>query len=175
MPIVESAAGVLNAFEIARASENVVALAIGLEDYTADICTQRTPEGKETLFARSMVVNAARAAGIQPIDSVFSDIDDMAALAQTVTESKALGFAGMGCIHPRQVAVIQENYLPGAAETEKAKRIVVAYEQAEKEGAGVVALESKMIDRPVVRRALKTIERAVRAGKIPKNWRDSHE
>ena len=104
MPIIENAAGVMNAYEIARASENVVALAIGLEDYTADIGAQRTPEGKESFFARSMVVNAARAAGIQPIDSVFSDIDDMEALARNVRESKALGFAGMGCIHPRQVA-----------------------------------------------------------------------
>ncbi len=175
MPIIESAAGVMNAFPIARASDNVVALAIGLEDYTADIGTQRTPEGKETFFARSMVVNAARAAGIQPIDSVFSDIDDRDALARNVLESKALGFAGMGCIHPRQVPVIHENFLPGQAETDKAKRIVLAFEKAEKEGTGVVTLESKMIDLPVVKRALKTIEKAVSAGRIPNNWREDYE
>ncbi len=175
MPIIENAAGVMNAFEIARASENVVALAIGLEDYTADIGTQRTPEGKETFFARSMVVNAARAVNIQPIDSVFSDIDDMEALKRNVLESKALGFAGMGCIHPRQVPVIHENFLPDEAETSRAKRIVTAFEKAKKESSGVVALDSKMIDLPVVSRALKTIERAVRAGKIPKDWRDTYE
>jgi citrate lyase subunit beta/citryl-CoA lyase len=88
MPIVESAAGVMNSFEIASASENVVALAIGLEDYTADIGTQRSVGGKETWFARGMVVNAAVAAGKQPIDSVFADIDDMEALAAYATESK---------------------------------------------------------------------------------------
>lgn len=175
MPIIENAAGVMNAYEIARASENVVALAIGLEDYTADIGTQRTPEGKETFFARSMVVNAARAANIQPIDSVFSDIDDMEALKRNVLESKALGFAGMGCIHPRQVPVIHENFLPDEAETSRAKRIVAAFEKAKKDGSGVVALDSKMIDLPVVNRALKTIERAVRAGRIPKDWRDTYD
>lgn len=175
MPIIESAAGVMNAYEIARASENVVALVIGLEDYTADIGTQRTPEGKETIFARCMVINAARAAGLQPIDSVFSDIDDMEALARNVIESKALGFSGMGCIHPRQVKVVNENFLPDEIEIKKAKKILAAFEKAEKEGSGVVALDSKMIDPPVVKRAVKTIERAVRAGKISKNWRDSYE
>jgi len=175
MPIVESAAGIMNAYAIAKASDHIVALAVGLEDYTADIGTQRTPEGKETYFARCMVVNAARAAGVQPIDSVFSDIDDMEALRQYATSSKALGFAGMGCIHPRQVPVIHDSFLPDETETERAKRIVTAFEKAEKEGSGVVALESKMIDLPVVRRALKIIERAVRAGKIPKDWREGHE
>jgi citrate lyase subunit beta / citryl-CoA lyase len=174
MPIIENATGVMNAYEIARASENVAALAIGLEDYTADIGAPRTADGKESFFARSVVVNAARAAGIQPIDSVFSDIDDMAALARAVQESKSLGFAGMGCIHPRQVAVIHENFLPGEAETEKAKKIVRAFEKAEREGSGVVALDSKMIDPPVVKRALKTIERAINEGKIPENWRESN-
>lgn len=175
MPIIETAAGVLNARDIALASDNTAALAIGLEDYTADIGVQRTPEGKESFFARCMVVNAARAAGIQPIDSVFSDIDDMEALACCARESKALGFSGMGCIHPRQVPVIHENYHPGAPEIEKAKRIVSAFEKAKKEGSGVVALDSKMIDLPVVNRALKTIEQAVRADILPKNWRNSHE
>jgi citrate lyase subunit beta/citryl-CoA lyase len=172
MPIIESAAGVMNAYEIARSASTVAALAIGLEDYTADIGIQRSSEGKESLFARCMVVNAARAAGIQPIDSVFSDIDDMEALAHYVQESKALGFSGIGCIHPRQVSVIHENFLPDEAETEKARRIVLAYEKAEKDGSGVVALDSKMIDPPVVKRALTTIERAVKSGKLPENWRD---
>jgi citrate lyase subunit beta/citryl-CoA lyase len=112
MPIIESAAGVLNSPGIAKASYNVVAMAIGLEDYAADLGVQRTDGGQESFFARSMVVNAARAAGIQPIDSVFSNIDDMEALARNVKESKSLGFSGMGCIHPRQIPVIHENFLP---------------------------------------------------------------
>lgn len=174
MPIIENAAGVMQAYEIARASENVVAMAIGLEDYTADLGVQRTIEGKESFFARSMVVNAARAAGIQPIDSVFSDIDDMETLAERVRESKSLGFAGMGCIHPRQIAVINENFLPDAGEIERARKITLAYEKAEKEGLGVVAADSKMIDMPVVNRALKTIEKAVQAGRLNINWRETN-
>jgi citrate lyase subunit beta/citryl-CoA lyase len=174
MPIIESAAGVLNSAEIAASSQNVAALAIGLEDYTADIGVQRTPEGRESFFARCMVVNAARAAGIQPIDSVFSDIDDMEALARNVMESKSLGFTGMGCIHPRQVPVIHKNYLPDDTEISKAQRIVLAFEKAEKEGLGVVAVESKMIDPPVVKRSLRIIRQAEQAKLITKQWRDNH-
>ena len=174
MPIIESAAGVLNSAEIAGASQNVVAMAIGLEDYTADIGVQRTPEGRESFFARCMVVNAARGAGIQPIDSVFSDIDDMEALARNVKESKSLGFTGMGCIHPRQAPVIHKNYLPDDVEITKAQRIVLAFEKAEKEGLGVVAVESKMIDPPVVKRSLRIIREAEQAKLITKQWRENH-
>jgi len=162
MPIIESALGVVKAYEIATASPNVVSLAIGLEDYTADLGTQRTKEGKETFFARSAVVNAARAAGIQPIDSVFSDVADMDALKQVVEESKSLGFEGMGCIHPRQIPVIHDNYAPSEKEIEKAKNIVAAFEEAEAKGLGVVSLGTKMIDPPVVKRALKTLKLAER-------------
>ena len=98
MPIIESALGVENAFEIARSSQNIVAIAIGLEDYTADIGVPRTREGMESFYARTRLVVAARASGIQPIDSVFSDVADMEALKDTVLGSRALGFEGMGCI-----------------------------------------------------------------------------
>jgi len=175
MPIIESALGVINAYEIAKSSPNVVSLAIGLEDYTADICTKRTNEGLESFFARSMVVNAARAAGIQPIDSVFSDISDMEALKVNVLKSKALGFDGMGCIHPRQIIVIHENYAPDDVEIEKAKKIVKAFLEANEKGLGVVALGSKMIDPPVVKRAEKTIQIAINTGKISLNWREEDE
>jgi citrate lyase subunit beta/citryl-CoA lyase len=171
MPIIESARGVLNAPAVAAAADNVSSLAIGLEDYTADIGTQRTNEGRETYFARSMIVTAARAAGIQPIDSVFSDVDDMEALRAFVLDSKGLGFEGMGCIHPRQIPVIHEAYAPGEAEIGKARRIVEAFHAAEEKGLGVVSLGSKMIDPPVVKRALRTIEQAVASGKLPADWR----
>jgi citrate lyase subunit beta / citryl-CoA lyase len=175
IPIIESAAGVLNSPGIAKASDNVVAIAIGLEDYAADLGVQRTEAGRESYFARCMVVNAARAAGIQPIDSVFSNIDDMEALARNVKESKSLGFSGMGCIHPRQIPVIHENFLPEEEEVTKAKKIVRAFEKAEKEGSGVVAINSKMIDPPVVKQALITIGRAIHAGLIKKDWRETDE
>lgn len=158
MPIVESALGAMRAYEIATASESVVALTIGLEDYTADIGAARTVEGKESLWARSQVLNAARAAGVQPIDSVFADVADMDSLRASVLEAKALGFEGKGCIHPRQIAVIHEAFTPNEQELAKARRIVEAFHEAQARGLTVVSLGTKMIDPPVVKRA----ERLVR-------------
>ncbi len=158
MPIIESALGVIKAYEIATASKNNCALAIGLEDYTADIGTQRTNEGKESFFARSMLVNAAKAAGIQPIDTVFSDVTDMEGLRKSVIEAKALGFEGKGCIHPRQIKVVHEAFAPAEEEIEKAKKIIDAFKEAKKKGLGVVSLGSKMIDPPVVKRAERVME-----------------
>lgn len=158
MPIIESALGVIKSYEIASASENVCALTIGLEDYTADIGVERTIHGKESLYARSQVINAAKAAGVQAIDSVFSDIDNIEALRESVREAKSLGFEGKGCIHPRQINIVHEEFAPTQSEIEKAKKIVEAYETAEKMGIGVVSLGSKMIDAPVVKRALKVLE-----------------
>ncbi len=171
MPIIESALGVIKAYEIASASKNNCALAIGLEDYTADIGTQRTNEGRESIFARQMLVNAAKAAGIQAIDTVFSDVSDMEALRQSVLEAKSLGFEGKGCIHPRQIKVVHEAFAPTTEEIEKAKKIVLAFEEAEKKGLGVVSLGSKMIDPPVVKRAINTIELAILNNLLDKNWK----
>jgi citrate lyase subunit beta/citryl-CoA lyase len=174
MPIIESAKGVINAYEIATSSKNVVAMAIGLEDYTADIGAPRSKEGKESFFARNQLVNSARAAGIQPIDSVFSDVSDMDALREVVNESKSLGFDGMGCIHPRQIKVIHEAFAPTEAEIEKAKKIVNAFIEANEKGLGVVSVGSKMIDPPVVKRAQRVIELAISTGKLSENWRDDN-
>jgi len=175
MPIIESALGVINAYSIASASENIVAMAIGLEDYTADIGAQRSEEGRESMYARSVIVNASAAAGIQAIDSVYSDISNMDGLKENVANSKALGFVGMGCIHPRQVVIINSCYNPGKAEIEKAKTIVLAFEEAQRKGLGVVAIKSKMIDLPVVKRALNTINTALRSGLLNENWREATE
>ena len=158
MPIIESASGIIKAYEIASASKNICALAIGLEDYTADIGTQRTNEGKESFFARSMIVNAAKAAGVQAIDTVFSDVADMDGLKQSVLEAKSLGFEGKGCIHPRQIKIIHEAFAPTIEEIEKARKIVDAFNEAEKKGLGVVSLGTKMIDPPIVKKAQKIIE-----------------
>ncbi len=171
MPIIESALGVIKVYEIASASKYNCALAIGLEDYTADIGTQRTNEGRESIFARQMLVNAAKAAGIQAIDTVFSDVADMEALRQSVIEAKSLGFEGKGCIHPRQIKVVHEAFAPTTDEIEKAKKIVLAFEEAEKKGLGVVSLGSKMIDPPVVKRAINTIELAILNNLLDNNWR----
>ncbi|MCX6170745.1 MAG: aldolase/citrate lyase family protein [Ignavibacteriales bacterium] len=171
MPIIESALGVVKAYEIAMASEKICALAIGLEDYTADLGIARTNEGRESFYARSAVVNAAKAAGVQAIDTVFSDVDDMDGLRNSVIEAKSIGFEGKGCIHPRQIKIVHEAFAPTENEIEKAKKIVLAFDEAKKNGIGVVALGSKMIDAPVVKRAQHTIELAKLNGLINKNWK----
>jgi citrate lyase subunit beta/citryl-CoA lyase len=170
MPIIESTMGVEKAFEIAGASENIVAMAVGLEDLTADLGVSRTREGLETLYARMRIVNASKARGIQPIDSVFSDVSDMEALEKNVSMSKSLGFEGMGCVHPRQIPVVKKGFSPGPEEIEKAQRIAVAFARAESEGLGVVALGTKMIDAPVVTRARKTISQAISLGLLAEDW-----
>ncbi len=157
MPIIESAKGVENAFIIATASTNVVAMAIGLEDFTADLGVPRTQEGTESFYARTRIVNACKAAGIQPIDSVYSDVSNMEGLLENVKASAALGFEGMGCIHPGQIKVIHEGFKPSVGEIEKAKEITAAYEEAKQRGLGVVSIGSKMIDAPVVKRAEQTL------------------
>jgi len=166
MPILESALGIEHAFSIAHSSANVVALTIGLEDYTADLGVAKTPDGRESLYARSRLVNAAHAAGIQAIDSAFGDVGDMDALRRWAEASRAIGFEGMGCVHPAQIRVIHRAFQPTPAEIEKALRIVAAFEAAERQGLAVVSLGSKMVDPPVVQRALKLVERARTMGAI---------
>ena len=173
MPIIESALGAFRAHEIAAGCRSVCALAIALEDYTADIGAEHTPEGRESFWARSQVVNGARAAGVQPIDSVFSDIDDEEGLRASVREAKALGFEGKGCIHPRQIRPIHEEFAPSPKSIERAKRIVMAYEDATAKGLGVVALGNKIIDPPLVKRALRTVKLAVDCGLLPEKWSES--
>src|SRR5437667_4322701 len=166
MPIIESALGIENAFAIVAASPNVVALTIGLEDYTADLGVARTSEGRESLYVRTRLVNAAKAAGVQAIDSVFSDVADMDGLRRWGESSRGLGFEGMGCIHPAQIQVIHEAFAPSQSELEKALKIVTAFEDAQARGLGVVSLGSKMIDAPVVDRAKKLVERARKMGNL---------
>ena len=164
MPILESALGIENAFAMARASEKTVALTIGLEDYTADLGVVKTSTGSESLYARQRVLNAAHAAGIQAIDSVFGDVGDLDALRAWATNSRALGFEGMGCLHPTQIPLIHEAFAPTASEMERARKILAAYNDAQAKGLGVVSLGSKMIDPPVVNRALKLLARAQAMG-----------
>lgn len=167
IPVIETALGIENVSEIAHSSSSVAGIAIGLEDYTSDLGVQRTADGRESFYARSRIVVAAKAAGIQPIDSVFSDLGDREGLRKTVLESKALGFEGMGCIHPRQIAVIRQGFAPDPSEIERSRNIINAFEEAGKAGLGVVALGTKMIDAPVVKRARMTLELAHRLGLIP--------
>ena len=169
MPILESALGVENGFAIAGASPRIVAMTVGLEDLTADLGVVKTPEGAETLYARSRLVNLARAARVQAIDSVYGDVEDLDGLLAYGRRSRAMGFEGMGCVHPRQIEVVHEAFAPSAAEIERAARIVAAFDEAAARGLGVVSLGSKMIDPPVVSRAQKLVKQARDMGLLPKD------
>jgi citrate lyase subunit beta/citryl-CoA lyase len=174
MPILESALGIESAFEIARAAGTVVALTMGLEDYTADLGVVKTPGGDESRYARTRLVNAARAAGLQAIDSVFGDVGDMEGLADWARRSRGLGFEGMGCVHPRQIGPIHAAFAPTGAEIEKALLIVVAFEEAEREGRSVVSVGSRMVDPPVVLRARRLVDLARRAGLLGQDGAAPH-
>lgn len=169
MPILESAVSIENAYKIASASAQIAALTIGLEDYTADLGVAKTVLGTESLFARQRLVNAARAAGVQAIDSVFGDVGDMEGLRVWGLNSRAMGFEGMGCVHPTQIPVVHQAFAPTQTEVEKALRIVAAFNEAQQKGLAVVSLGSKMIDPPVVQRALKLIARAEAMGLVTKS------
>jgi citrate lyase subunit beta/citryl-CoA lyase len=166
MPILESALGIENAFAIATASDRIAAITIGLEDYTADLGVAKTADGSESLYARQRMVNAAHAARVQAIDSVYGDVADTEGLLHWGEASRAMGFEGMGCIHPVQIEIIHRAFAPAPNELEKALQIVAAYEDAQARGLGVVSLGSKMIDAPVVQRAVKLVARARRMGII---------
>jgi citrate lyase subunit beta/citryl-CoA lyase len=166
MPILESALGIENAFAIATASERIAAITIGLEDYTADLGVAKTAGGSESLYARMRVVNAAHAAHVQAIDSVYGDAADTEGLLHWGEASRAMGFEGMGCIHPVQIEIIHRAFAPAPNELEKALAIVAAFEEAQARGLAVVSLGSKMIDAPVVQRAVKLVALARKMGII---------
>jgi citrate lyase subunit beta/citryl-CoA lyase len=171
MPILESARGVEYAFAIADASDTVAALTIGLEDYTADLGVVKTRQGDESMYARRRLVNAARAAGVQAIDSVYGDVGDTEGLRAWGRRARAWGYDGMGCIHPRQIEPIHEAFAPAAEEVDRALKIVAAFEEAEAKNLGVVSLGTRMVDPPVVLRAQRLVELARRTGMLPKEER----
>jgi citrate lyase subunit beta/citryl-CoA lyase len=170
MPILESPGGIHRAFDIAASDPSVVALTLGLEDLSAELAAPRTADGWESFLARQTTVFAARAAAVQPIASVFSDIEDEAGLAAYVRRERGLGFDGIGCIHPRQIPVVHREMTPLAAEAERAVRVVRAAREAEEKGLGAVAVGSKMVDPPVVQQAFRTVELAVAGGVLGEDW-----
>jgi citrate lyase subunit beta/citryl-CoA lyase len=166
MPLIETAKGVLNAYEIAKASVRIVAMCWGAEDLSADLGVERTKEGRESFVSRGLIVLAAKAAGVQPLDTVFSDLRDTAGLIESTKEAIALGFEGKGVIHPGQIETIHNVFAPTAERIEYAKKVVAAIESARAKGSGVAALGSKMIDAPIEARARKILGLAEALGLI---------
>ena len=157
MAAIESASGVLNAVEIAKASDRLIGIALGAEDYVTDLKTTRS-DGIELLFARCMILNAARAAGIAALDTVFSNVNDEEGFIAEATLIKKLGFDGKSVINPRQIEPLHKVFMPSEKDLNKARAIMEAIAEANARGSGVASLNGKMIDKPVVSRAKRLLE-----------------
>ncbi len=164
MAAIEGPLGAINALSIATASKRLMGIALGAEDYVRSMKTNRTPGGVELLAARSAIVMAARAAGIYALDTVFSNVDDEEGLRRETQLIKDLGFDGKSVINPRQIAVVNSIFNPTEKQIDDALKIMKAIKEAEAKGSGVIALNGKMIDKPVVARAERVIEIAKASG-----------
>ena len=166
MPIIESAKGLFNVFEIVKASKRVAVINFGAEDYTADIGAQRTREGKELFDIRSRILLAARVAGIDVQDSVFAYVHDIEGLIRETKFIKQLGFDGKSVIHPTQIKPVHQVFTPTEEEIKNARRIISAIEEAKRRKSGVVSLDGRMIDAPVVVKAQRVLKYAQATGLI---------
>ena len=163
MPLIETALGVENAFSIAS-EERVRALFLGGEDLTADLQCKRTKEGKEIEYARTRLVVAARAAGVDVYDTPFTDVNDDEGIVIDTAFAKSLGFSGKASISPRHMEVINEIFSPTASEIDYAYEVIDAIQLAKAQGKGAISLRGKMIDAPIVARAERTIAMAAALG-----------
>ncbi len=164
MPLIETALGVENSYAIASCSKRVKALFLGAEDLTADLQCKRTKEGREIEYARTRLVVAARAAGIDVYDTPFTDVNDDEGILVDANVAKSLGFTGKASISPRHVDVINEVFSPTKAEIDYAYEVMDAICLAKEQGKGAIALHGKMIDAPIVARAERTISMAKALG-----------
>ena len=170
MPLLETAAGIENAYEIAKADPRMAALYLGAEDLTADLRCKRTKEGNEILYARGRLLNAARAAGIEAYDTPFTDVEDLEGLRKDAMLAKSLGYTGKAVISPRHVDIVNEVFSPTEAEIRHAKRVLEVIEKARAQGKGAISLNGKMIDAPIVLRAKLVMEAARAIG-----WEEKYE
>lgn len=169
MVSIENPKGLRNAYEIASASPRMIAIAIGGEDFATSLKTDKTKGniytgGRELFVARSMIVFAAREAGIQAIDSVFSDLRDEETLRSEVQLVKELGFDGKSCVNPRQIDIIHQVFTPSDKEIDYAQQVLEVFKEAVAKNSGVIALNGKMIDMPMVIRAERVLAAAQAAG-----------
>jgi citrate lyase subunit beta / citryl-CoA lyase len=164
MAAIEGPLGVLNAYEIATASKRLIGIALGAEDFVTSMKTNRSPGGIELLFARSQILTAARAAGIYAIDTVYSDVNNEEGFLEEVKLIKQLGFDGKSVISPRQIQPVHNVFCPEEKDVEQAIRVIHAIKEAEAKNSGVISLNGKMIDKPIVDRARRVLEMAKASG-----------
>ncbi|GAT18268.1 citrate lyase subunit beta [Secundilactobacillus silagincola] len=160
MAAIESAKGVLNAPQIAAASDRMIGIALSAEDYTTDMKTHRYPDGAELEFARNMVLHAARAAGVAAFDTVFTNMDDTEGFYRETEYIHQLGFDGKSLVNPRQIEMVNKVYEPTEKEVLNAKNVINAIEEARLKGSGVISMNGQMVDRPVVLRAQRVMRLA---------------
>lgn len=164
--MIENARGLINVASIAAADPRLQALIFGAEDYAADVGATRTRDGLEVLYARSAIVAACAAFGLQAIDLLFLDFRDPDGLRAEALRGAQLGYAGMQVIHPNQVNIVQEVFTPDDGSIAHAKRIVDAARENLAAGHGAFALDNKMVDMPIIKAAERTLARAQAAGKF---------
>jgi citrate lyase subunit beta/citryl-CoA lyase len=153
IPLIESALGVERLFEICTASPRIVAASLGLEDYLTNIGAMRTASQLESAYAQSRLINAARAAGIMPLGSVFPGVDDDQPLRAYARDCRMRGYEGIGCIHPLQLNIVHEEFQPSLIESAYAQKVVNAFESAQGAHVGAILVEGQMVDKPVYERA----------------------
>jgi citrate lyase subunit beta/citryl-CoA lyase len=163
MAAIESASGVVNALSIATSSKRMIGIALAGFDYVMDMQTERG-DGTELFYARCAVLHAARVAGIDAFDVVYSDVNDEEGFLKEVELIRKLGFNGKSLINPRQIELLHNAYAPTEEDVDYAHRVVAAAEKAEREGLGVVALNGKMIDAPIVNHAKRVLQKAQASG-----------
>ena len=163
---IETALGIINSYQLAKSSKRIVAIGLGAEDFAADLETNRTADGREILFARSQLLLSARAAKVQAIDNVYADVANEAGFMADTLLGKELGFSGKSVIHPNQVEIVHRIYTPTPHEVSKAQKIIGAYQEALAKKSGVIALNGKMIDGPIVARAERTLRFAQAVGLV---------
>lgn len=161
---IESAQGILAVNDIAKASPRLMGIALGAEDYVRNMKTERSPDGIELLFARSSILHAARANGLMAFDTVYSDARNEEGFLREASLIKQLGFDGKSLINPNQIVLIHNLFAPTQKEVDHATRVIAAAEEAERNGSGVVSLNGKMVDNPIIERAKLVLQRAAASG-----------
>ena len=158
--ILETALGIERAYDIGTAHPDIAGLFFGGEDLATDLGVRRTREGDELIWGRSRMVNAAKAAGVTAIDTVFSDVDDLEGLALDSLKGRQLGYDGKCIISPQQINIVNSIFQPSEEELEWARRVLAAEKIATRDGKGAVSLDGKMVDMPIIVRARRIMEQS---------------
>jgi len=158
VPWIETALAIVNAYAICTCSGRIAAVAFGAEDFTHDMGIERTSDGVEVDYARNALAVAARAGNVPALDTPYFAFKDDDGLRRSALEAKRIGFKGKFAIHPAQIDTINASFLPGPSEIEHARRVVAAFEEAEREGRGATSLDGQVVDVPVVKRARAVLE-----------------